>query len=167
MSNSGRTPPQFRRSGSSQWNDRVSPLVYEGSGPLDSDVASSVADLVSKASRQGKAKAGFEAPPRIAGWAWNDLLPSSHGGVSIAILLEDGKADMDNLLRGFCAALPLRFRAEAEAQRRAASAYRCDFMAVLALRKTLTRPDEVWAGEGHWFYPPFGDHELSATSAEV
>lgn len=40
--------------------------MYEGSGPLDKDLASSVADLDSNASRHGKAIAGFEASARPA-----------------------------------------------------------------------------------------------------
>ena len=55
--------------------------MYEGSGPLESDRASRVADLVSRASRHGKAIAGLEASARPAavtfreGWPWNDLVP--------------------------------------------------------------------------------------------
>jgi hypothetical protein len=81
MSNSGSTPPQSSSNGSWQWYLRVTPLVYEGSGPLDRDRASRVAVLDSRASRQGKAIAGFEASARLAAellrapWAWNNLFP--------------------------------------------------------------------------------------------
>ncbi len=40
--------------------------MYEGSGPLDRERASRVADLVSSASRQGNDIAGFEASARPA-----------------------------------------------------------------------------------------------------
>jgi hypothetical protein len=81
MSNSGSTPPQSSSSGSWQWYLRVTPLVYEGSGPLERDRASRVAVLDSNASRQGKAIAGFEASAKLAAelfrapWAWNNLVP--------------------------------------------------------------------------------------------
>lgn len=44
--------------------------MYEGSGPLESDRASSLADFDSSASRHGNAIAGFEASARLAAEAF-------------------------------------------------------------------------------------------------
>lgn len=71
ISYSGNTPPQSKCSGSFEWNFSVAPEVYEGSGPDSMDLADSFAVFTSRASRQGKDIAGFEASPeRRGGGAW-------------------------------------------------------------------------------------------------
>lgn len=74
MSYSGKTPPQSKCKCSLEWNFSVAPLVYDGSGPDFMDLADSLAVLTSRASRQGKDIAGFEASPeRRAGGVWSHL----------------------------------------------------------------------------------------------
>ena len=62
----GRTPPQSRRSGSRDRKTRWRPVVYDGSGPDDEDTgrADSWALFASRASRQGKERAGFDESGR-------------------------------------------------------------------------------------------------------
>lgn len=49
-------------------------MLYKGSGPLDRERASRVADLDSRASRQGNDIAGFEASAAPAEVAWGPLV---------------------------------------------------------------------------------------------
>lgn len=65
----------------------MAPVVYVGSGPVESDLASSFADRVSIASKQGNAIAGFDASPvlaldRLAGCECNNRTPYREIGVA-------------------------------------------------------------------------------------
>lgn len=60
--NSKSTPPQSNRSQSCKCQLRCLPVAYEGSGPDDNDRDVNLTVLASRASKQRKESAGFEAP---------------------------------------------------------------------------------------------------------
>jgi hypothetical protein len=83
--------------------------VYEGSGPLDRERASRVADLVSSASRQGNAIAGFEASARLGAvlflgpWVWNEREACWDRGACVdggAALLDEWRAQDRGMVFG-------------------------------------------------------------------
>lgn len=75
-SNSGSTPPQSSSRGSRDRKTSWWPVVYEGSGPDEWDFVDSEADFASRASRQGKERAGFEESLVRGASSWDDDAPA-------------------------------------------------------------------------------------------